>query len=91
MFTLTKEEMIDLIEKALVNILPEVLININKAGEPVDKPMTIEETAEFLSVSKPTLHNWRKQGIISCSTKGGRVYFSRKDVLSFLNKTKGKK
>jgi len=41
--------------------------------EAMDDLLSIDEAANFLKVSKATIHNWRKQGIISCLRKGGRV------------------
>ncbi len=44
-----------------------------KETEAMDDLLSIDEAAKFLKVSKATIHNWRKQGIISCLRKGGRV------------------
>jgi len=55
----------------------------------MDDLLSIDEAANFLKVSKATIHNWRKQGIISCLRKGGRVYFSRRILMNSL-KGKGK-
>ena len=48
-------------------------MNKQKFTEPLDKEiMTLSETAAFLSVSKQTLRNWDKQGILKAVRYGAR-------------------
>lgn len=42
--------------------------------------MTIEETANFLKVSKFTIHDWVKKSILHKMKFGNRTYFDRKEI-----------
>jgi excisionase family DNA binding protein len=56
--------------------------------------VTIEELTKILKVTKPTIHNWRKKGIIPAIHIGGRVLFNLEDVMKAIeqhNHQKGKR
>ncbi|MDR5591205.1 helix-turn-helix domain-containing protein [Christiangramia sp. SM2212] len=46
--------------------------------------LTRQEVCELLSISYGTLHQWVKKGILQPLTKGGRVYYSRKQIVKDL-------
>ncbi|WP_300433728.1 helix-turn-helix domain-containing protein [Christiangramia sp.] len=46
--------------------------------------MTREETAEFFSISLPTLHEWTKNGQLNSYRKGNRVYYKRSEIAGSL-------
>lgn len=46
------------------------------------------DVMQLLRICRGTLYNWRKQGMISCSKVGGRVYFEAADVYRMLKERK---
>ena len=59
--------------------------------EPVKQILTRKETAAFLNLSLPTLHDYTKQGIIRAYRLGYKVRYKREDVLQALNAINYKK
>ncbi len=76
-----------LLEGIRVVIQEEVntALRIKNADEGKTEVLTREETCKLLDVSKTTLHNWHKQAILSPTRIGGRVYYSKQDVLNKLS------
>ncbi|MDP3446071.1 MAG: helix-turn-helix domain-containing protein [Ignavibacteria bacterium] len=50
----------------------------------VEKPISQPEAIQFLGKSRQTLITWRKRGIITGHTLGGRVYFLKSELLQAL-------
>jgi len=44
--------------------------------------LTIEQVVKMLHISKPTLHAWKKQGVLPFQRMGRRVYFKRGEVMA---------
>ena len=82
MILLNEEAMIEIIRKAVSPLLAEYLGKQN--NQPDENPLTIEQAADFLHVTKATIHNWRKQGRIKCERIGGRVYFQKDQLVNAL-------
>ena len=82
MILLDEEAMIEIIRKAVSPLLAEYLGKQN--NQPDENPLTIEQAADFLHVTKATIHNWRKEGRIAAVKLGGRVYFNKVELLSFI-------
>ena len=64
------------------------LITEKKEKPPHDYPerlFTIKEAAQFLSVAVSTLHNKTSKGKIPFKKRNGRLYFSRTELLEYLN------
>ena len=80
MISLDEKTMIEMIRKAVSPLLEEYLGKQN--SQPDENPLTIEQAADFLHVSKATIHNWRKEGRITAVKLGGRVYFNKVELLS---------
>ena len=69
-------------EKVCGKILNELQAkNPVKEHDP-DELLTFEQTREILHVSKPTLHRWKKEGIIPFERMGGRIYFKRGAIVA---------
>jgi predicted DNA-binding transcriptional regulator AlpA len=49
------------------------------------------EVMQLLHISRGTLYNWRKNGYITCSKIGGRLYFEVADIYKMLKERKQKK
>jgi predicted site-specific integrase-resolvase len=46
---------------------------------------SVNQLCEELSVSRQTLHNWEKSGLIKSRTIGGRRFFLGSDILDAFN------
>lgn len=60
----------------------------NAVAEPCDIPLTREETARLLRVSRTTVSTWGKRGIIRRLSIPGRrkaLGYSRRSVMAILN------
>lgn len=52
------------------------------------KLLTRSETAKFLCISLPTLHDWTKNGIISAHRIGNRVLYKANEINDSLKQIK---
>ena len=59
------------------------------AQKPMPKKLTRDEVCTAGRITKPTLHNWVKKGLLHPSKVGGRVLFSEDEVLAVLSKKGG--
>lgn len=50
--------------------------------------MDMEEAIKFLKVSKVTIHNWKKKGIIKSHKMGRKLYFKRPELLEAIKRQK---
>ena len=46
---------------------------------------TAQETASFLKVSKVTIHEWTKKGILEKYKIGNRIFYKKNEVLKAVN------
>jgi Helix-turn-helix domain len=53
----------------------------SKTFEP-EQPIPQEEALKFLGKSRQTLTTWRKKGIITGHSLGGRIYFFKSELLA---------
>ena len=53
-----------------------------------DKLYTTKEACELLRCSKPTLHRWKKDGIISFVRIGRNIRYKETDIENLLNSKK---
>ena len=62
----------------------EILLDVKKLGS--KELLTRQQLADYLSVSKQTIINWSKEGIIKPKFIGNRVYYKAEEVNNLLNK-----
>ena len=84
----------ELIE-ARLNSIENLLINLNECqntdtNAPVDDLMTIEQAADFLSLSVPTLYAKTSTKAIPFMKRGKRLYFSRTELMEYLKAGRSK-
>jgi len=72
------------LQDKLDNIERLLLETAHKPKEDSDQLLTVDQCAEFLSLSKPTIYGLISQGKIPCMKQGKRVYFSKAEVLNYL-------
>ena len=69
-----------------VNELTRLIVE-NQAQTPTDQPeqlLTIQEAAEFLRLTVPTMYSKVSRGELPVMKKGKRLYFSRTELLEYL-------
>ena len=60
-----------------------ILLDVEKLGS--KELLTRQQLADYLSVSKQTIINWSKEGIIKPKFIGNRVYYKAEEVNNLLN------
>ncbi|MCC2545473.1 helix-turn-helix domain-containing protein [Hymenobacter sp. BT175] len=70
----------DLIRATLIELLPPALLQPAVAA-PSDSLLTITEACREFGISKTTLTEWKKKGIVPFIRLGRRVYFERAAIL----------
>ncbi len=60
----------------------------NEVSQKEDEHVTIDETAAFFKVSRQTVYNWRKKGLIEAHSIEGRVYYKKNELLKLATKLK---
>ena len=61
------------------------------SAAPPDELLTPEETAKLLKVSKVTIWDWEKRGILNARRVGNVVRYLRSEVMAAARPTKGGK
>ena len=61
----------------------EILLDFEKLGS--KELLSRQQLADYLSVSKQTIINWSKEGIIKPKFIGNRVYYKAEEVNNLLN------
>ncbi len=76
-----KQEIINELRKVLL----EELKNIQP--QPEKEYLSRDEVCEMLKVSKPTLHNWAKEGVLIPFKIGNRVLYLKSEIEDSLNRS----
>ncbi len=53
-------------------------------SDPVDKLLTVKDTAKFLSLSVPTVYSLISKGELPVMKRSKRCYFSQSDLIDYL-------
>lgn len=82
------------IKKVVEEVLEKQLKGIQIPKKKELKLLTRKDTAKFLCISLPTLHEWTKTGVVVAHRIGNRVLYKQDDVHQALsqirtNRTKG--
>lgn len=86
----TKQEIQEVISHAVENAMKDFKENFAEKMLEEDKKFNIEEVAEYLKVTKPTIHSYKNRGIIPFHQVGKTVYFKKSEIdKAFSNKPKG--
>lgn len=81
---LDSEQLDNLIQSSVRKVLKETP---PKTVEPTDHPeqlLTVQEAAEFLSLTVPTMYSKVSKGELPVMKRGKRLYFSRTELLEYL-------
>jgi excisionase family DNA binding protein len=62
--------------------------NVNNALLPKEEDpfLKIDEVCKMLSVSRVTIHNWKRQGILPFHRISNKIYFKKSEVMASLKK-----
>jgi len=67
-----------------IDNIERLLLNGPSGPAETDKLLTIEETAEFLNLSVPTIYRKVSQSEIPSCKKSKRLYFSKADLMEWV-------
>lgn len=89
---LSEEQLRKLIEESIESSIPRLLkehtpqvLNIE------DEIMNSSDAARFLSISRVTLVDWLKKGIVPHRQEGRRLLFSKRELLDWVQRGGGQK
>ena len=74
------DELEQTLEKVVKRLLPTEQNPAKSNKEIRAEPLTLEETAKFLKITKPTLHNWIKKGRLTPTRIDGRVLIMPSEI-----------
>ena len=81
LISLPKEELQGLIIDCVNACLKHTPPTPTEDNKQTEQPISQNEAARFLGKSRQTLIAWRKKGVITGHTLGGRVYFLKSELL----------
>ncbi|MEM5565713.1 helix-turn-helix domain-containing protein [Psychroserpens sp. AS72] len=73
------------IRKEVEDIFAENLEHFIKPEKKENILMSRKDTAKYLCISLPTLHDWTKKGVVKAHRIGNRVLYKLNDIHSALN------
>ena len=62
-----------------------------RVGAPGEQWYTVQDAAQYLGVSQPTIFRWMREGLLSFYKVGGSTRFSREGLDAVIEKTTGSK
>ncbi len=87
---LDSEQLSSLIQSSVRKVLRETPSQIVEPTEQPDKLLTIQEAAEFLSLTVPTMYSKCSKNEIPYMKRSKRLYFSRTELLEYIKEGRKK-
>lgn len=87
----TPTELKEIISQAVLDAINSSEVTTHSQPQPQsneDQLLRISQLAVLLSVSKQTIHNWKKQGLIPFHRISNKVFFKKSEVLQSLKKSR---
>ena len=81
---LNSEQLSNLIQSSVRKALKETPPQTVEPTEQPEQLLTIQEAAEFLSLTVPTMYSKVSKGELPVMKQGKRLYFSRAELLDYL-------
>lgn len=78
---ISQEDLKEIVKEAVT-----AAFEAEKQGNPETDILTSREAEALLKVSKPTLIEWRKNGLVPYHRTGSRLYFKKSELLQCLRK-----
>lgn len=83
-FQVTPQDLASLIREEIKKEIQGFILELNPKTNDGQELLSIEKTAEFFHVSKPTIHKWANEGIIRRYSMGNRTYFVKAELMGDL-------
>jgi excisionase family DNA binding protein len=80
----SKDDLSDLEHRVLSQM--KALLEQNIICPALKEWLTIEEACEYLQVSKSTIQNYRRKGILGFSQIGSKIYFKRAELVAHIER-----
>ena len=87
---LDSEQLSNLIQSSVRKVLKETPTNPVETTTPQDQLLTIQEAADFLSLTVATLYSKVSKSEIPVMKRSKRLYFSRTELLDYLKQGRKK-
>jgi excisionase family DNA binding protein len=87
---LDSEQLSNLIQSSVRKVLKETTPQTVEPTEPTEQLLTIQEAAEFLSLTVPTMYSKVSKGELPVMKRSKRLYFSRTELLEYLKQGRKK-
>jgi excisionase family DNA binding protein len=78
---LTQEQLLDSVRAIIRHELAQIQA-ASVTAQVADEKWTVDASAQYLKVSRATLFEWLRRGLLSSTKLGGRTYLLRSDVLA---------
>tara|TARA_B100000927_G_scaffold276550_1_gene257426 strand:+ start:580 stop:843 length:264 start_codon:yes stop_codon:yes gene_type:complete len=72
-------------QKNIQDVKLELLIMKKELQNELDDILTVEQVKTKFKVTRATLNNWHREGILTKKYVGGRVYYKSDEVYNLLN------
>jgi excisionase family DNA binding protein len=87
---LDSEQLSSLIQSSVRKVLKETPPQTVEPTEQPEQLLTIQQAAEFLSLTVPTMYSKVSKREIPCMKRSKRLYFSRTELLEYLKQGRKK-
>jgi len=88
--SLTPDEFKDLISTAVLEVVEKINPQ-QQQQEKKDELLRINDLVILLKVSKVTIHNWKKSGLLPFHRMSNKIYFKKNEVIESLQKANNKR
>ncbi len=85
LIVIQESELKELIEGLMGDVLERFLSNQKDEQPKEEKLYNTQEACELLRCSKPTLHRWKKEGIIPHVRIGANIRYKESDINNLIN------
>ena len=86
LIVIQESELKELMEELMEDVLERFLSNQKDEQPKEEKLYNTQEACELLRCSKPTLHRWKKEGIIPHVRIGANIRYKESDINNLINK-----
>ena len=87
---LDSEQLSKLIQSSIRTVLKETQTNTDEPNDQQERLLTIQEAADFLSLTVPTMYSKVSKGELPVMKRSKRLYFSRTELLDYLKEGRKK-
>ncbi len=74
-----------------VSNFKSLMTNVIEASKKEEELLTVQETADFFKISKPTLYRWINEGAITVYGVSGSRFFKKSELIESLTALKNQR